>query len=441
MVEDKPPLRQKRDKLNILFIGSLIYPPRSPLSLDGGVRRMLPLLKHIQNKEHTVIMLIPTLKSSEHYEVYDDFPIYQLGPNNWGPLKSVPYFPGSSLVLKTFNKLRKLVSTYGIDVIHVFNPTLICGIPGWLAAKSCHRPWVLEFSDLVINFGIDTGRMSPKSLLTKLGLFVQNNLPSHADMVVTTNLIGKMLKAKGMPPERISVIPCGVSTSMFYPEIDGRAIRKKYGLSGSIVILYQGLVCKAYGIDILLEAMAKVSHSNNKAKLLIVGFHRNMGKVEFDQDEEIVAFKKKVTQLGIEDKVTFTGPQPPEAIPRFIAASDICVNPMPYTLTCRAGSPIKVFEYMAVAKPVVATALDSVEGVVINKETGLVAKPEADDVAEKILLLAENPEIRDKIGKNARQRVVAEYEWEKLGDKLIDAYQQAVENHAKKDARKGDSTL
>ena len=195
--EDERSLRQKRSKMNILFIGSLIYPPRSPLSLDGGVRRMLPLLKHVQSRGHTVIMVIPTLKSSEHYEVYDNFPIYQLGPNNWGPLKLLPYLPGSSLALKTFNKLRKLVSAYDIDIIHVFNPTLICGIPGWLAARLCHKPLVLEFSDLVINFGIDLVSMNPKSLLTKFGLFVQNNLSSRADMVIATNFIGKTLEAKG----------------------------------------------------------------------------------------------------------------------------------------------------------------------------------------------------------------------------------------------------
>lgn len=417
--------------MNILFIGSLIYPPRSPLSLDGGVRRMLPLLKHIQNRGHTVIIVIPTLKSSEHHEVYDDFPIYQLGPNNWGLLKLLPYFPGSSLALKTFNKLRKLISAYNIDIIHVFNPTLICGIPGWLAAKSCHKPWVLEFNDLVMHYGIDVGSMNPKSLLTKSGLFVQNNLPSHADMVIATNFIGRMLVSKGMPPERISIIPCGASATMFHPEIDAREIREKYSLNDSIVILYQGAVCKAFGIDTLLEAMSKVSHRNGKAKLLIVGFHRSSGRVEFELDEEIIAFKKKTAQLGIEDKVIFTGPQPPEAIPSFIAASDICVNPAPYTLTHRAGSPIKVFEYMAVGKPVVATQLESIEGVVIDGETGLVAKPDAEDIAKKILWLIENPGIRDKIGKKAREKVVAEYEWEKLGDKLIDAYRQAVENHAK----------
>lgn len=414
--------------MNILFIGSIKYPPRPPLSLDGGVRRMLPLLKHVQKRGHTVIMVIPTLKSSEHYEVYDGFPVYQLGPNNWGPLKLLPYFPGSSLVLKTFNKLRRLVSAYDIDIIHVFNPTLICGVPGWLAARLCHKPLVLEFSDLVINFGIDTGQMNPKLLLTKLSLFFQNKLPFRADMVIATNFIGKMLESKGMPLEKISVIPCGVSTTMFYPEIDTSEIRQKYGLDDSIVILYQGLVCKAYGIDTLLEAMSKVSKRNKKAKLLIVGFHRNREGVEFERDEEIVAFKEKAAQLGIKDKVTFTGPQPPETIPNFIGAADICVNPMPYTLTCRAGSPIKVFEYMAVAKPVVATALDSVEGVIIDKETGLLAKPNAEDIAGKILWLAQNPGIRDKIGKNARQKVVAEFEWEKLGDKLIDAYWQAIEN-------------
>ena len=426
--------------MNILFIGSLDYPERlqyhSPsgevrrMTYDGGVRRMPPLLHHVQKRGHRVIMVIPTMNSADYYEEYDGFPIYHLGPSKWGPVKHSFYLSGSSLAVKTFSRLRKLVKTCDIDIIYVYNPTLICGIPGWIAAKLCRKPLVLEFNDLIMHLGFDTGQMNPKSLLAKLGLFVQNKLPFRADMVIATNFIGKMLESKGMPPERISIIPCGVSTTMFYPEIDASEIRQKYGLGDSIVILYQGLVCKAYGIDTLLDAMSEVSNKNKKAKLLIVGFHRSRERVGFELDEEIIDFRKKAAQLGIKDKVIFTGPQLPETIPNFIAASDICVNPMPYTLTCRAGSPIKVFEYMAVAKPVVATALDSVEGVVINGETGLITKPEADDIAQKILLLAENPGIRDKIGRNARQKVVAEYEWEKLGDKLIDAYWQAIENRS-----------
>lgn len=391
---------------------------------------MLPLLKHVQKRGHQVIMVIPTLKSSEHYEVYDDFPIYQLGPNNWGPLKLLPYFPGSSLAVKTFIKARKLVSAYSIDIIYVFNPTLICGIPGWAVAKLCHKPMVLEISDLVINFGIDMGQMNPKSPLTKLGLFVQNKLPFRADMVIATNFIGKMLLSKGMPPERVVVIPMAADINTFHPRIDGKQIRGRYGLGDSIVILYQGAVYRAFGIDTLIEAMSRVSQKNKDVKLLIVGFHRNRD-VKFEQDDEIVSFKRRAEQLGVKDKVVFTGPKPHEAIPDFIAASDICVNPAPYTIVHRAGSPGKVFEYMAVGKPVISTALESVEGVIIDGETGLVAKPDAEDIAEKILWLAENPRIRDKIGKNAREKIVAEYEWEKLGDKLISAYQQAVENHAK----------
>lgn len=388
-------------------------------------------MKHVQKRGHQVIMVIPTLKSSEHYEVYDDFPIYQLGPDNWGPLKLLPYFTGSLLALKTFNKLRKLVSAYDIDIIHVFNPTLICGIPGWLAARLCHKPLVLEFSDLVMNFGIDTGIINHKSLLTKLGLLVQNNLPLRADMVIATNFIGKMLESQGMSPERISIIPCGVNTSIFYPEIDGGKVRKKYGLGDSTVILYQGAVWKAFGIEVLLDAMAKVSQrTRGETKLLIVGFHRNR-EVEFEQDEEIISLKRNAEQLGIKDRVIFAGPQPPEAIPDFIAAADICVNPAPYTVTHRAGSPIKVFEYMGLGKPIVATQLESIEGVIIDGETGVVAKPDAEDMAEKILWLIENPGIRDTIGRNAREKVIAEYEWEKLGDKLIDAYRQAIENRAK----------
>lgn len=410
----------------------MYHPGRLSTSFSGGGgRRMLPLLKHVKKRGHRVIMIISTMRSSDQYEVYDDFPIYHVGPNKGGPFKSSFHFSGISLALKTFIRARNVVKTHDIDIIHVFNPSLTCGIAGWITAKLYHKPLVLEFSDLIWNLAIDLGEMNPKSMLTKFGLFVQNSLPPQADMIVATNLIKQMLASKGTPIEKISVIPCGANTSTFHPEMDGKDIRERYGLGDSIVILYQGLVCKAYGIDTLLEAMSKVLKENKKVKLLIVGFHPNMG-IEFDQDEEIISLKRKVEQLDIGDKVIFTGPQPQESIPNFIAASDICVNPMPYTLTCRAGSPVKVFEYMAMGKAVVATALESVEDVVIDGKTGLLARSDAEDIANKILWLVENPDNRDKMGRNSREKVVDEFGWDKLGDKLIDVYQQAKETHSKK---------
>lgn len=425
--------------MNICFIGSLDYPGqlqyRLPtgevrrMTLDGGVRRVLPLLKHVQKRGHRVIMVIPTMTSPDKHEVYDNFPIYHLGPNNWPPFKSSFYLSGSSLATKTFTKARKLVKTHDIDIIYS-SLTLICGPAGWFAAKLCHKPLVLEYHDLIMQFGIEIGQFNPKSLLTKFGLFVQNNLPRRADMVVATNFIGRMLISQGMPSGRVIVIPMAADISAFHPGIDGKEIRGRYGLGDSIVILYQGAVYRAFGIGTLIEAMSKVSQKNKDVKLLIVGFHRNR-EIKFEQDEEIVSFKRRVEQLGIKDKVVFTGPQPHEAIPNFVAASDICVNPAPYTIAHRAGSPGKVFEYMAVGKPVVSTALESVEDVVIDGETGLLAKPDAEDITEKILWLVENPSARARLGKNAREKVVAEYEWEKLGDKLINAFQRVMKNRVK----------
>lgn len=425
--------------MNICFVATIEYPGRLQYLPSGearretfrdGVRRVLPLLKHAQKRGHKVILVIPMIESLDRYEVYDHVPIYRVGATNWTPLKSSLYLSGSSLVVKTLNKLRKLVKAYDIDIIHIYNPTLICGVPGWIAAKLCHKPFVLDISDIVPYLQVEAGQTSPSSLLTKLGLLVQNNLPSRADMVTATNFITQVLISNGMPPERISVIPAGVDISAFHPGIDGKEIRGRYHLGNSVVILYQGEMSGVVGIDTLLEAMFRVSQKNKDIKLLLVGYHVNR-KVEFDQDKEIISFKRKAEQLGIKDRVIFTGPQPHETVPYFIAASDICVNPVPYTITHRAASPAKIFEYMAVGKPVVATAMESVEGAIIDGETGLLTKPEGKDIAEKVLWLAGDSGTRHRMGRSARKKAVAEFAWDKIGDRVIDVLRQAIETQVR----------
>jgi len=412
--------------MNILFIGSLDlqYPSR-----DGGVRRMLPLLEHIRKKRHKVIMVVPTMKSRDESGVFENFPVYHVGPARRKVLQSSYYFSGISLAVKTFIKIKKLVKINNIDVIYAFNPTLICGFPGYFAAKFCHKPLVLEMNDLVMNLGIEAGVFQPKSVLTKLGLLVQNKLPLHANMVITTNFINKMLLSQGMSPEKITVIPMAADIENFHPQKNGAIIRQRYGLSNAMIILYQGAVRTAFGIGVLLDAIAVVSqNTQTELKCLIVGFHRNR-EVEFDQDDEIISLKNKSKHLGINDSVIFTGPQPHEEIPDFIAAADICVNPAPYTIVHRAASPAKVFEYMAVGKPVISTNLESVANIIIDGETGLLAEPNEQSLAERILWLIENPAQRAIIGRKAREKVVAEYQWEKLGDKLIDAFKHTVANY------------
>ncbi len=98
--------------MNICVITVLDYPGKvqynsatgeeKKVTFDGGVRKMIPLLKHIQKKGHRVIMVIPSMKSHDQYEVYDGLPIYHVGPSNWFPLKRSFYLSGTSLALEIF---------------------------------------------------------------------------------------------------------------------------------------------------------------------------------------------------------------------------------------------------------------------------------------------------------------------------------------------------
>jgi glycosyltransferase involved in cell wall biosynthesis len=179
--------------------------------------------------------------------------------------------------------------------------------------------------------------------LTGTAAFTRIAVMKHAGLILpTTGWFEDALVKKGIPGERLLPFPNGVDAEKFKPD-GGQAIRDKYGLGKSGVVIYVGTMDKARRLAILIEALQIVKKQNRNVKLLMVGDGSDR------QNLEALAARS-----GVARDVIFTGQIPQAEVPEFIAAADVALSAVPPLSFYICSSPIKLLEYMAAAKPVVA---------------------------------------------------------------------------------------
>jgi glycosyltransferase involved in cell wall biosynthesis len=168
---------------------------------------------------------------------------------------------------------------------------------------------------------------------------------------------------------------------------NGSAVRQRYGLGRAPVLLYAGVMNEFQRIDLLLEAMVHVAMYEPCAKLLLV--------VTIPSERHLAGIRRRVAELGISDNVVMTAPQSLEHVPDFLEACDLAVVPRPQS----PGFPIKILNYMAAAKPCVLFA-SSAGGLTHRENAYLVAPDTADALAESIVELLRDAELRGLLGRN-----------------------------------------
>ena len=130
-----------------------------------------------------------------------------------------------------------------------------------------------------------------------------------------------------------------------------------------------------------------------------------------------------VSDLGVSDHVTFTGRVPFDDVPSYIAASDVCLVPHQSTGHTETTVPHKLFQYMAMSRPVVVTDVAPLRRIVRNTDAGMVVRP--DDPAGFALAFVElaTDEARAReLGENGRRAVEETYNWERAGEALCECY-------------------
>jgi len=263
------------------------------------------------------------------------------------------------------------------------------------------------------------------SLSTELmdhGLFARNSLPHRAfrwlegfincrtDRIITSSTAGArdFSVEWGIGPERVSPLIDGVNTDEFRP-LERLTVRAELGLpTVTPVVAYLGLLNRYQGLDLLLEAIQLLAGARVAAHFLIMGFPD-------------AAYRQRAEELGIADRITFTGRVDYGQAPRLLSAADCAVSPK-ISLTEANG---KLFNYLACGLPTVVFETP-VNREILGEDGVYAAFGDAAALAMAIRQLLADPERLADLGRRSRERAVTEHSWAKRGERLEVVYSQML---------------
>jgi glycosyltransferase involved in cell wall biosynthesis len=185
-------------------------------------------------------------------------------------------------------------------------------------------------------------------------------------------------------------------------------------LTTELVVIWVGGFYPWHDIDLLLESFARVLQEQPRARLVLVGDGQTRSKVT-----------QKIVRNGLRDAVIMTGAIPHTRVPEMVSIAEVAVVPAAPVPASRGGTgaPLKLFEYMAAGKAIVATALNQAAEVIQDGQNGLLVEAgDVDGFAEAMLALLGDSATRARLGQNARAHAVEHYSWEQYTRRLENIY-------------------
>lgn len=228
-------------------------------------------------------------------------------------------------------------------------------------------------------------------------------------IICPSRVTREYLASLGVDRRKVTVIANGVSPSDFSPSPlpprDGRVP----------VMLYIGTLADWQGLDVVLHALPKVLEKK-PLTLRIVGRGRSRQRKQLG---------KQIRKLGLEQHVIIGPAVPHHEVPALLAQADLCVAPLALNdrNVTQGACPIKVLEYMAAGRPLLAANMPIVRELIREDVDGLLFSPnDPEDLARKTLALIEDIDLAARLAGSASARALSKFTWHEAQKKLIKVY-------------------
>jgi glycosyltransferase involved in cell wall biosynthesis len=231
-------------------------------------------------------------------------------------------------------------------------------------------------------------------------------LTTHQIVVVSSSLRDYVLSRIGVGKKTITVTPNAVNAlNNAVDDTERLRIRNSLGIADStIVIGFVGSIFPYHGVDKLIESFAEIEQTEPHVHLLVVGTGHALSDL-----------KRQVRSLRLGSKVTFTGEVPHQEVGKYIHTMDITVmaNSNWY------GSPVKIFEYGAACKPIIAPDIEPLRDVIDSEKDGLLVIPEHQELVKAMRRLVQMPDLRHQLGLSFQEKVFAHHTWKKMASRIL----------------------
>ena len=320
------------------------------------------------------------------------------------PLRA--YLAGRSSIEKI--KYSNICFIYDRYAYFSFGLSLLC--------KRKKIPLIMEMNTTCLDY--DVREIKFKHLARKIEKFCVDN--AFLIVVVSEYLKEKICSLYEIDADKIVVTPNAVCPDEFLVDAEfvaGQTISNKLNrlrkhIAGCTVIGFVGGFVPWHGLDLLLKVFDKINSEHqycNKVKLVLVG--------DGPMREDVECFIK---ENQFESNILITGMVPHQDVKVFIDLFDIAVMPDSNPF----GSPMKIFEYMVMGKPVVAPAYGPILEIIQHKENGLIFQERnVEEMQNQLIYLLENPSFRIKLGQSGQVSVMKKHTWNHNVNRILEAAQ------------------
>lgn len=327
-----------------------------------------------------------------------------------------PWSDGSFPLVEAANTARVARQfTWDADVIHerfsAFNRA------GAQVTRERSIPLVLEVNAPLLEERQSQWKLGPKAVET-MRQSTHASFDAASRILVPCRQLADILASRwSVARSKLAVVPNAVDVARFanplQPDELG-SVRRAFGLGEGPLGLFVGSLKPWHGVDLLVDAHSTVFRACPDYRLVIAGDGPVRG-----------ALSAHVAALGLAARVVFTGSVPHERVHELVAVADVCFLPYP-PMEDFYFSPLKMYEYMAGGKAIVASDQGQVADVLANRESALLVEPgNVRQLADATIHLIENPDLRRRLGTAARP-IATSRSWRRYACELEGLYESAA---------------
>lgn len=378
------------------------FPPEG----QGGGHRWQQFIQHHDDDEfrYRVICTPPTYPFGEFERTYR--------PWQTEYIKCIPvtrlwtYQPGSDTgslgrilnygVFSVFATLYVLLNFWRYDCVVTMSSPHTTFLPG-MFADLLGRTWIVDVFDLWLDNAADLDYVNQDSLGYKFVAWLERLAFHYADhvIVLTPTMKEFYLDKYELDPDRLTPVPFGVDADLFAP---------KLGQEPKPYITYVGNLGTFYAFEPYLQAFALL---DEQYELYIIGWGE-----ERERLEDLCA------DLGIKDRVTFTGRIPREVVADYLALAALNWVPLETEYELDYARPTKMLEGMAVGTPYIASPVDEIEVITEASQAGIIVPNDPDEIAEAMRQILFTPDLQQQMAEQAVDYIAANHRWPGLSNQV-----------------------
>jgi glycosyltransferase involved in cell wall biosynthesis len=316
-------------------------------------------------------------------------------------------------VKRTLNYISYMVSViFAIpflpksDIVVSTSPQFFCGLAGYFVKLFKRIPWVLEIRDLWPESIIAVGAVTNKTIVRILEYIELKAYQKSDHIVVVTDAFKKFIVAKGINSEKITIIKNGVDLSFYKPEeIEAKDVFN-LKLDSRFVASYFGTHGMAHHLETVLEAAEILSERDDIVFVLVGDGAEKQTLLEIKNQKNL----SNVIMLDQQGK---------DKMPNLWALSGVSLVLLKKSDLFKTVIPSKIFESMAMKKPIILGVEGEVKGMIEEGGSGICIEPEsATQLAESVIMIADDIDLNRKLGENGRRYVEAYFDRTVLAERF-----------------------